>query len=283
MKKILFCVLISSLLLSGCGQAPVQENSAVSQPDSEISEFSEVQTSEIINNSDEIIQTTVTETIPESTIPETIPPTEPQTEIPTESVTEKEISREEVIAAYQIALQDCIDKVSARTSDTYISMDYALYDMDYDSIKELIVKYGTCEADYMIAIYTYKNHKLVQIADELHGGHVSFGYDYVANQVVLCEGHMNIGNMTWYGIDHSGHLEFLIDTGEFEYSIDDNPEFDWYMKKYNVAYLDFASFFTAFTTNDESETHIYTFMDDTQEVTTEEFTGFDTTFLERNI
>ena len=49
-------------------------------------------------------------------------------------------------------------------------LEYALYDIDHDGVKELIVLAGTCEADYVRRIYTIVDHEARYIG-ETFGGH----------------------------------------------------------------------------------------------------------------
>ncbi|HBB71454.1 MAG TPA: hypothetical protein DCZ71_02475, partial [Ruminococcus sp.] len=128
------------------------------------------------------------------------------------------VSGEEVVAAYKNAIQYCLDKADPTGQGGTRSVSYALYPMDKEGAPELIVKYGTCEADYRINIYTYRSGELYTLAEELGGGHTSFAFDRKAHQLVLASGHMGVGNMAWYDIDDDGKLRFLIDTGELAYS-----------------------------------------------------------------
>jgi hypothetical protein len=152
-----------------------------------------------------------------------------------------------VIDCYRSALNEKIEaakQIGAEYAGNNYTIEYTLYDMDQNGTPELLVKYGTCEADYRIAIYTYKDSSLVKIADEMGGSHTSFGYDYKANQLVLLQGHMGGGDMVWYDLDENGELRQLIDTGGFEYGMEGQPEYTDFMKKYNVSYLPYATSFS---------------------------------------
>lgn len=56
------------------------------------------------------------------------------------------------------------------------SMDYFLYDIDKDGVKELLLLNGTCEADYVYKIYTIGNGSARYI-DEVNGSCVMFYED----------------------------------------------------------------------------------------------------------
>ena len=59
-------------------------------------------------------------------------------------------------------------------TDVSPELSYLIYDIDKDAIPELIVKTGTCEADYHGAIYTFRDGQAVQAGGELSLGHRSF-------------------------------------------------------------------------------------------------------------
>lgn len=171
--------------------------------------------------------------------------------------------RETVIAAYKNVLE---------TTDFVNS--YALFDMDKDSIPELIFKHGTSEADFQIAVYTFRNGEAKMLAD-LGGSHTSFAYDYVADQLVLAMGHMGYGFMAWYDIDENGELRHLISTDTLDFSSEDSPTYADYMELYNVKRLDFSVFFQS---GDVQKTWIYRYSSGEQEQ--EEYEGLDYRLLE---
>lgn len=183
--------------------------------------------------------------------------------------------RERVIAEYKSAIQSKIDLVYALSGPNQLSIDYALYDMDKDEIPELLLKYGTCEADYQIVIYTYMDGQLKELVDNISGGHTSFAYDYVADQLVLSYGHMGHGEMSWYDLDENGELRFLISTGSLDYNDLDGPTYYDYMKQYNVEHLDLCAFFQI---GDMKKTWVY--RPSTGGLQKEECEEFDYTFLE---
>ena len=70
-------------------------------------------------------------------------------------------------------------------------MDYFLYDIDKDGVKELLLLNGTCEADYVYKIYTIGNGSARYI-DEVNGSCVMF-YEM--------EGQKNISSVCRLGWD----------------------------------------------------------------------------------
>lgn len=77
------------------------------------------------------------------------------------------------------------------------TVSYCLYDMDSDNIPELIVKTGTCEADFTTSIYTVSNNDAILIGQNLMGFHTGFNFDETTNQVALISGHMDFGEIHW--------------------------------------------------------------------------------------
>lgn len=178
--------------------------------------------------------------------------------------TETQVSlKENVIAAYKSVLE---------TTDFVNS--YTLFDMDKDNVPELIFKYGTCEADFQIVIYTFRNGE-AKMLGYLGGSHTSFAYDYVADQLVLAQGHMGYGFMAWYDIDENGELRRLISTDTLDFSSEDSPTYADYMEQYNVEWLDFSVFFQI---GDVQKTWVYRRSSGEQE--REEYEGINYRLLE---
>jgi len=227
-----------------------------------------------------VTEETNTEKISEETVTEEVTVEVTEEEPLTEEITEENIqnniqaySGKDVIEGYKSAVTEKFNSVLS--DDYYSTVEYTLYDMDYDGIPELIIKYGTCEADYRISVFTYNESGLREIADNISGSHTSFGYDYVADQLVILQGQMGYGDMSWYDIDESGNIRFLISTGGFEYGADADNDFDAYMKKYNVARLS-SVFYSTF-----GKTYVSSYING--KYNSVEYEGFDFSFLEENI
>ena len=294
MKKLIaFCFCLMAVL-TGCGTTDNMDNTS-SAPVSEIKteEISTEIPSETV--AEEIIVTTAVETEISETVTTSIyvavpketsaPVTSAETvttiqnlpeDIVTSPIREPDTvkpDRQTVVESYKKIIRTRIEKIMNEGAGTVL-LNYALYDMDYDGTPELLVKYGTCEADFRIGIFKYQSDGMITLADDMSGSHTSFGYDYVANQIVLVNGHMNYGHMAWYDIDENGQLRFLIDTGEFEYGTgeDFDESFEAIMKKYNVAWLDSSEFFG------NELTWVYHYQDG--QLKTEEYGGYDFTYLE---
>ena len=97
-------------------------------------------------------------------------------------------------AAYKKAVQKYDTRTSSSSySDPYI-WGYYLADLDHDKKAELLIKYGTCEADVRTFVYTFKKGKakLVQTMFSSHTGY----YAYPGKGVVLVWAHMGYCNVS---------------------------------------------------------------------------------------
>ena len=136
---------------------------------------------------------------------------------------------------YKEKLNDILANHRDRNSDMF-NMVYTLYDMNKDGTPELLVKTGTCEADFVIDVYSCRNGECITAGTGLPGGHTSFAFDYVADQIVLSGGHMGYFFMSWYDLDENGKVRHLIDTGA------ETTDYEKYSAKYHVAYYGWSSY-----------------------------------------
>lgn len=100
--------------------------------------------------------------------------TESETAGETQAGTESEINTEtetaEVVS--YAGYLPVLDEIMAEYEDSYgETLPYSVYDMDNDGVKELIVKCGTCEADYMWRVYTLDEAGSAVLIGEFGGGH----------------------------------------------------------------------------------------------------------------
>lgn len=118
------------------------------------------------------------------------------TEAPTEAPTEPPVS------SYKDAYKAVINEYMQRgklVTDIY----YTLYDMDGNGTPELIVRYGTCEADFLLAFYTWNGSDAVNVGDRFSGFHIVFDVDRSTGQFATIWGHMGQGGIRWYSFDGS--------------------------------------------------------------------------------
>ena len=64
------------------------------------------------------------------------------------------------------------------------------------------MKKGTCEADYKINFYTFKDNKVQLIGADFSGFHNGFCFDINSNRFCTLGGHMDNGFIAWYTINN---------------------------------------------------------------------------------
>lgn len=99
---------------------------------------------------------------------------------------------------------------------------YYLYDINKDGIPELVVKFGTCEADYIGHCYTFDGEKTVFL-EEVGLGHAGLYTDPENNGVIYLWGHMGYQCMQRWSMEGN---ELLMEE-LFEEDINDDPD-AWY-------------------------------------------------------
>ena len=96
------------------------------------------------------------------------------------------------MAAYEQILDGWKSQIAAYPADSYSvpELSYLVYDIDKDGTPELVVKFGTCEADYRGAIYAFRDGQGVQVGEEFGLAHSSFYSDPGENGIIQMSGHM---------------------------------------------------------------------------------------------
>ena len=94
------------------------------------------------------------------------------------------------------------------TESGYLLNCYTLYDIDKDGSPELIVKMGTCEADFHGYVYTVSNGQAVCVCDDLGFGHCAVYSDPGENGVILMYGHMGYAWAERMCLGQDGALSF---------------------------------------------------------------------------
>lgn len=86
---------------------------------------------------------------------------------------------------------------------SYAMLKYYQFDMNGDSIPELIIDYGTCEQDRIISFYTFKNNKVESIGGNFSGMHAVYYKDNSTGK--LCTASVFAGSdniyVVWYQYD----------------------------------------------------------------------------------
>ena len=92
-------------------------------------------------------------------------------------------------SCYTQALELTLEEFSASNREfQWVPQEYYLYDVDGNGITELIVKAGTCEADYVFRICTIENNQIVFLG-EVGGGH-SMLFSCAEGGFYILYGHM---------------------------------------------------------------------------------------------
>lgn len=87
------------------------------------------------------------------------------------------------------AYRSVLKKYPAGSSSKRSLFGYYLTDINKDKKAELIVEFGTCEADMRAAVYTYKNGKAKKIGS-FHSGHSALCYYPSGNGLMVQCAHM---------------------------------------------------------------------------------------------
>lgn len=119
--------------------------------------------------------------------------------------------------AYLEAYRELLREEAAFTAQTQAeqggwggySSEYILYDIDKDSVPELIIKRGTCEADYTGTVYTLRAGEILTLG-EIHLGHGGVATWPGENAMLHIWGHMGYQQMSKVCISGTGLTEELI-------------------------------------------------------------------------
>ena len=135
--------------------------------------------------------------------------------------------------AYRAVLDGTIaEQDPAYRNDVAIENSYLLYDVDKDGIPEMVIKTGTCEADYTGTLYTFRNGKAEKV-DIFGLGHSSL-YSYPEeNGIIIDTGHMGYA----YGLHVTLHDGVL--SGEQIFEDDLNSRL---MEDENAEYIPVENF-----------------------------------------
>ncbi len=197
-EKLAAAACLAALMLTSCG-TDVEESSDASfkAPETTAAE----DTTEVSESLDEQAETA--ETSEETTVI-----SETSTENDTETTSAITSEPDGMVSAggrmdmypamYQNEIQKVWDELYA--NEEMVSVDYAYRDLDADGIPELMLKHGTCEADYMITFYTVNENNILEVIGETGGGHSVFAYDENSGDLVISRGHMGYGELQWFVI-----------------------------------------------------------------------------------
>lgn len=103
---------------------------------------------------------------------------------------------------------------------------YLLYDIDKDGSPELLVKAGTCEADYHGALYTFRDGRAFQFGEELGLGHSAFYSDPDENGLILMYGHMGYAQAVRISLT-DGYAEELLYEDNLNARLQEDPDAEY--------------------------------------------------------
>ena len=140
-------------------------------------------------------------------------------------------------AVYQSEIRRIFDETSEKNEGS-ASIEYALRDLDNDGIPELILKYGTCEADYQIHIYRYDEECELKDLGLFGGGHTAFCYDENTGDFVILWGHMGASSIMYYEWENGT----LVSKDHYDFTLDDKtPSYDTVLDEKGVKYMEFVA------------------------------------------
>ncbi|MCR5601990.1 MAG: hypothetical protein K6G33_14785 [Ruminococcus sp.] len=230
MKKIIALSCLAAVMLAGCGKTEPADNSGNDAGTT-------TKATETVTAAEE---TTAAETTAE---PEAQTSSAPVTLPPATTTMGGMVSAGGIMdmypAIYQGVVQAKFDEV-AKQHEGLVSINYAFRDLDADGIPELLLKYGTCEADYSIDIITLDKEGEPKVINNIGGGHTSFAYDENTGDLVLVWGHMGAASIDYYVWD-SGSMK-LRDHYDFEIN-EQNPSYEKVLDEKGIRFIDFGSAF----------------------------------------
>lgn len=206
MKKLFVNVLIASALVSlatGCGKY------------------------EMAPDADETVSVIV-EKVSEEVTPEVTP----ETAKPVEEAVMPEVIEEET-AEWRVAYAEYLDELNTNIASGKLTFDetmpygYYLYDFTEDGIPELIIKCGTCEADYNDNVYQFNGADEFKNLGMIYSGHSVF-YSNPDGGVYCQMAHMGYSMISTYKYDGNKFVSEVVleedgynDAGEYD------PDFEY--------------------------------------------------------
>lgn len=129
--------------------------------------------------------------------------------------------------AYEQVLDDWAQRLASEPAE-YSSPElwYLAYDIDKDGTPELLVKAGTCEADYHGALYTFRDGRAFQFGEELGLGHSVFYSDPGENGLILMYGHMGYAQAVRISLTDGYAEEFLYED-DLNARLQTNPDAEY--------------------------------------------------------
>ncbi len=130
--------------------------------------------------------------------------------------------------AYRAILERTVEQCANTLSEGGLnpSCEYLVYDVDKDGTPELLIKIGTCEADYHGRLYTMGPNGPFQVGEDLGLGHSSFYSDPGENGIILMYGHMGYATALRIRIE-DGYAEDLLYEDNLNERLQTDPEAEY--------------------------------------------------------
>lgn len=132
-------------------------------------------------------------------------------------------------AIYQQVIKDEFDRTGQENNGT-ASIEFAFRDLDADGLPELLLKYGTCEADFTTDIYTVDENVEPKKLGEFGGGHTVFCYDENTGKLVFFWAQMGAASIQY--LDMAGGAVKI--TNSYDYTADQGMDYDEVLEEKGV-------------------------------------------------
>ena len=242
MKKAIAIVCFSAIVLTGCGKTVTDGESSNN-------------TTTAANTTAEVTEEATAETAETTTeiAAETTEAAEPEEETTTHEANVSAGGRMDMYpAVYQGEIRRVFEQAE-KDHDGTASVEYAFRDLDADGIPELILKYGSCEADYQIHIYRFDEDCELKDLGVFGGGHTSFCYDENTGDFVILWGHMGAASIMYYGWENGT----IVSKGSYDFTLDEQtPSYDTVLEEKGIRYIEFVST-SKFSLDDSIKSWVY--------------------------
>ncbi len=114
--------------------------------------------------------------------------------------TDRDTSLHKMTKKQKKAYYKMVKRYHKKYHKTYYIWGYYLADLDRDKSPELLIKYGSCEADATTVVYTFKKNKTVK-AGKIYATHTSY-VAYPGKGVLEIEGHMGACSVSVVTMKH---------------------------------------------------------------------------------
>jgi len=229
MKKAITLICLSAAVLTGCQNTANNGNS-----NNDTTAAAVTTTAEITTAAEDITTEALTTTTEAVT-------TAAETETAPAATHEANVSAGGRMDMYPAVYQGEIRRVFEQTvneHDGAASVEYAFRDLDADGIPELILKYGSCEADFQIHIYRFDEECELKDLGIFGGGHTSFCYDENTGDFVILWGHMGAASISYYEWENGT----IVSKDHYDFALDDQTKsYDTVLNEKGIKYIECVS------------------------------------------